>query len=257
MSVDTATAADTTAAENVEVPEDGTVVDSKVTTISEGVAEFMSTVRAMIDADVSVFADKDNDETVAVRRLFGALDKDGKRQVRGFIRDEIATLLAEQGDISAQLASDPSLATELVAVAQKSAGWNSLKDHGLRALSAPTTSAPRKVVDPLVAIAENVAQIQLAYALAISDLPEGIDADALNAKVAELVTEDSQAQAAEYRAFIENGQDGTEPEFSQTVKAAARISLGRGPKGQGRKPGKGKTTEIQTDETTDDDAAAE
>lgn len=108
-----------------------------------------------------------------------------------------------------------------------------------------------KPKDPTEAFALEQATAQLAYSLTVLNKPEAVDDEALAAKLGELVTEDVQALADQYRTWVSNGSKGDEPELPEYAKAAARISLGRSPKGQGRKPAakKEEATAAPADET--------
>ena len=103
------------------------------------------------------------------------------------------------------------------------------------ALSArPSGGSSIQRLTPTEAHIELVQGIQLGYALAVGHPGAGVDADwgdKLTQPDDELVK-----IAAEYREWLASGQMGQEPSATKVAKAAARISLGRGPKGQGRRP---------------------
>ncbi|URG17461.1 hypothetical protein Mbo2_091 [Rhodococcus phage Mbo2] len=97
------------------------------------------------------------------------------------------------------------------------------------------SSANKAPKDPTAEHIDHVAAIQLGYSLSILEAPEGIAED-WRERAAAKADEEAQTQAQEYRRFLLNKQEGTEPNVPEFVKAGARISLGRAPKGQGRKP---------------------
>ncbi|USH45091.1 hypothetical protein SEA_CAMERICO_95 [Gordonia phage Camerico] len=222
--IDTAAATDATA----EPLEDGTVVSTETNTIPREVAEYWAAVSDAADNAPEELKDKTTDTMVELRRLFGALDKDGKRQARAIVRDAKDTELATAGE---KQATDPAAA---MAHMGRSFALLNVINNGFSAL-APAGS-PKTAADPVAAAVALTAQIQLAYAVSMAEAPAGISAEDYQARVSASLSENDQAHAQSYRAWLENGQTGTEPEVSDLAKAAARISLGRGPKGQGRKP---------------------
>ncbi|AKL88268.1 hypothetical protein GMA3_91 [Gordonia phage GMA3] len=245
-----------TVTENVDIATDETTeTEATVNTISVEALEFKANVDKLIDANVTAFADKDSETVTDIRRAFGALDKDAKRNVRQFIKDAIAVLLTEQAEVAADLANNPERATELVDIAKRAAAYNSVKDFGLKPLAAQSTGerATRKPADPALAVGKNIAQVQLAYAVAMASVPTNVDPARITEITGELVTEAAQTEALEYRAWIYGGMEGAEPEASDVAKAAARISLGRGPKGQGRKPKTADVPESDAESADTDD----
>lgn len=86
-------------------------------------------------------------------------------------------------------------------------------------------------------VATHIAAIQLGYSLAMLDAhnDQTLDPDWQD-RIAEHATAEAQERAAQYALWLKGGQKGEEPEISEVEKAAARISLGRAPKGAGRKP---------------------
>ncbi|AOE44604.1 hypothetical protein SEA_JUMBO_97 [Gordonia phage Jumbo] len=248
-------AAETAAAAAAEDVKARDAENGTVNTIPAEVTDFVKIVSDLVAANPANFANEDTDEILVIREAFAKLsDKDARRQARTFIRDAKLTADKEMND--AVVTGD---AAKIVPAAQRAGAYATVIQHGFKVISAERGSV-KNAADPVAAAAALVAQIQLAYAVALSDIPAGISVEDFQAKVAEIVTPDEQNAATQYRAFIENGQKGDEPNVSDLAKAAARVSLGRGPKGQGRKPKAAETAADKGAETAaaeTGDAAAE
>ena len=159
----------------------------------------------------------------AVRVAYGKLEpRKGKTLARQALDDDIRKAIENGNLIEAQ-------------------GLFALKDAVLKGAlktGATRTAKPRNVTASHV---ERILGIQLGYSLAFTHAPEGVDADW---KDQVKNTPELEKQASEYRAWLESGQEGDEPNVPAVAAAGARISLGRGPKGQGRKP-KGSVTATE------------
>lgn len=159
------------------------------------------------------------DLVFAVRREYHEHDRNGKTAARKFVEDR---------QITAIMNSDVAGAQTLIR----------LKDEMIKPM--PVSGAPRAPKPPKNSTEDVVAQIasiRLAYSLAMlrANSNELLDAG-WNEQVDELATSESQDRSAAYAAWLEAKQEGEEPQANEVEKAAARISLGRAPKGQGRKP---------------------
>jgi hypothetical protein len=157
------------------------------------------------------------DDVKSVRQAYGELEpRRGKSAARARLDDDIREAVESGNVLGAQ-----SLYALKDAIA---------KSGGLK--GGRTAAAPKNPTEAQVA---RVLAIQLGYALAFTIVPEGVDPDWKDQVKADSTLE---AQAKEYRTWLENGQEGEEPSVPESAKAGARISLGRAPKGQGRKPKK-------------------
>lgn len=85
--------------------------------------------------------------------------------------------------------------------------------------------------DPTEAFVEKVAVLSLAYSLTVAEVPEGVSADEWEAKVTELVN-GSVESATSYREWLANESEdkGDEPDVSNVIKNAVKLSLGRSAK---------------------------
>lgn len=96
---------------------------------------------------------------------------------------------------------------------------------------------PRPKANPTPVVVDQVASIALGYAVAVLLAAENphLDEDWETRRDA-LVTAAGQDAALAYARWLQNRQKGEEPMATEVQKAAARVALGRSPKGQGRKP---------------------
>lgn len=237
--IDTSTATDATGA----VDPAAAAPEPETNTIPREVAEFWTLVSDYADQGASAgLDDKKSDASLEIRRAYGALDKDAKRQARAIVRDAKDTELEDAGKAQA---TDPAAAMAHMA---RSFALLNVINNGFAALS---SAAPKSAGDPVEAAVALTAQIQLAYAVSMATAPAGVDSADYSARVSASLTENDQSDAIAYRNWIEAGQTGDEPNVSELAKSAARISLGRSPKGQGRKPG---SPNAPKDETAAADA---
>lgn len=169
------------------------------------------------DAVTNAISDRSPTEAdiAAVRAAYQALEpRKGKLAARNAIKDDIRNAIANR---------DIELAQALVAV----------EDGMSKAVGRPSAGVSPK--NATAAHIERVVSIQLGYSLAYTNVPAHVASDwADSVKIdAEL-----ERQSQEYRRWLETGQknDQPEPNVPEVAKMGARISLGRGPKGQGRKP---------------------
>lgn len=218
----------TSAAENAEkAPVDTTAFEVAVETLLE--------VAPGADNSAEIFE---------VRREYHEFDRNGKTVARKLVEERATTAIMNSDIHGAQV---------LIR----------LKDEMIKPMPVSGTprapKAPKNSSDDVIA---QIAAITLAYSLAFGDAKNNpaMDAD-FEAKVAELATADAQQRSAAYATWLKNKQEGDEPQISEIEKAAARISLGRAPKGQGRKP-KGveeaaKAAAAQADEDIDEDGIEE
>lgn len=177
-----------------------------------------------------------------VRREYHEFDRNGKTVARKLVEERATTAIMN---------SDINGAQVLIR----------LKDEMIKPMPVSGTprapKAPKNSSDDMIA---QIASITLAYSLAFGEAKSNpaMDPD-FEAKVAELATADAQQRSAAYATWLKNKQEGEEPEASEVEKAAARVSLGRAPKGQGRKPkgveeaAKAAAAQADADETDETD----
>jgi hypothetical protein len=177
----------------------------------------LSAFKDAVENVISDPADVSEEDTKAAQHEYRELSRKGKAGARSYVEDQTA---------NAVLAGNLGQAQALLALA------DALRNSGTKT-SGP--SAPRKPKNPTDSYVEHVAQIQLAYSLSVLNAPENLDED-WKERVQAKCDADAQTRAQAYRAFVEAKQEGDEPEATESEKAGARISLGRAPKGQGRKP---------------------
>ena len=193
---------------------DPTVTEATATTATEAPVDLSKFNDAVSNA-ISDGAPSD-DEIKAVRRVYGELEpRKGKSAARAKLDDDIKESIENSNVVSAQALF------KIKDAIVKSGG-----------LKGTRTAAPK---NPTEAHVSNVLAIQLGYSLAYSNVADGVDANWVDQVKS---TPELEADAQKYRAWLSGGQEGTEPEVSDAAKAGARISLGKAPKGQGRKPGK-------------------
>lgn len=198
----------TPATENVEVEKEP--VD---------LTAFQAAVDALIAAVTANPASELTDELFEVRKEYHELDRVGKAAARKAIED---------GAVAAIMGSRVTEAQALLRT----------KDEMLKAVPASGTPraprTPKNVTDEVVA---TLAGIQLAYSYNMVSAQENpaLDDD-WQERVANAATQDAATRVAAYVGWLEAKQEGAEPEANDIEKAAARIALGRAPKGQGRKP---------------------
>lgn len=230
----TAAAADVDAAEASE---------PKINTVTDEQFAFHAAVKKVIDNPDAAKDDK-SDEIVAIRRAYGALSKDERRSVKLWLKETSQTLVdegVEKDDMSKVKSGNA------VVIITRTA----LKPLAPVSSITGSTATP---ADPTDAFVELKSTVYLAYAVVEATKGESVDESEAE-KVQALVTSEAQTRAVAYRAWIEGGMEGEEPEATNLEKAAARISLGRSPKGQGRKPG-GKNKAADADAAPADADAA-
>lgn len=193
------------------------VVEPQATEDTEAVldiSDFVAGLDTFVSADDN--ADLHSLGTV-VREKYRALDRAEKTLARRTV-DTRATTAIYAGDIL--------VAQRLVRI----------KDELVKpAKTTRVRVAPKNHTD---AVVSEILAIQLGYSLAVARASADTDLDAdWQQKIAALATGEAQVRATEYAAWLDGKREGDEPEgVTEVEKSAARISLGRGPKGQGRKP---------------------
>lgn len=206
---------------------DPTVTEATATTAAPAVEEAPIDLTKFNDAVSDAISDgaPSAEEIKNVRRVYGELEpRKGKSAARAKLDDDVRDAI--QG-------SNITQAQALLAIKDAI-----LKSGGL---SGKRTAAPK---NPTEAHTSNVLAIQIGYSLAYSNVPEGVDPNWIDLVKA---TPELEASAQSYRKWLSDGQEGDEPEVPEAAKAGARISLGKAPKGQGRKPGKDKAESNPAD----------
>lgn len=185
---------------------------------------------AFEEAVLEVVEDPENvseEATLAARTAYQALGRNGKTAARKHV---------ETAAVDAVMAGNLPEAQTL----------HRLKDEILKPIPADTKPrAPRKPKNPTEGVVAGIVAIQLGYALAVQAAmnTENIDAN-WQEQVSVLATGEAQERAGAYVAWLLAKQEGVEPEVSELEKAAARVALGRAPKGQGRKPKEATVEEV-------------
>jgi len=198
----------TAAAETTEAPEE--VVD----------------LREFNDAVTNAISDGDpgKEELRAVRRVYGTLEaRKGKYAARAQVDEDIRSAIQSGNLRDAQ-------ALYIVK--------DALTKGGLSSGGGGSKSAK----NPVEAHLTTMASIGVAWSLVQANGPAGADPADLQTRAQALITTDTISQAQEYVNWLNSDQEGDEPDVPEVAKAAARVSLGRAPKGQGRK--KNKSTET-------------
>lgn len=186
-------------------------------TVEEETVDLTDFNAALDAVDPESAKDSKNELVKTVRRAYTALSRLGKTEARNQVKDD-----AQKAVMDGHL--------------EKAQKLFLIQNTGLKVLAA-TTAKPK---DNTTKSAERVLGIQLAYSLAYTAAQADETVD--DAKFAELVSQtdadraESEARARVYVDWLKGGQEGDEPEASAVEKAGARLSLGRGPGGQGRKP---------------------
>ena len=178
----------------------------------------------------------ESDSVKAAQEVYGELDAKSKRAARKWLKDTGEKFMLNDEFEKSKLFI---LVRKYAAVAPAGSGG---------------TGSSRKT--PEQKLIENFRAIHLGYqvvATLVQNTP-GIDFTAIQPAEVDITP------ALTYREWLESGAEGDEPEVDTELKKAARISLGRGPNGQGRKPGsKAKTAEdnAEAGEPEVDDESAD
>lgn len=202
------------------------------------ISDFLSAVNAYIEAYAlepsADHAKTDNDCRIA----YTALDPEGRSMARKYV-DEAAQQFVMAGKLVEAQAMFPLR--------------DSIRKPPRKVRTGPA-SARRSTVNPTEAFVSLVASVRLAYALAFtsSGSVTGL-ADDWQEQIDALATEEAQGRAAEYRAWVDSGMSTEEPHATDVEKAAARVSLGRAAKGQGRRP----KTAVAVESATEADGSSE
>lgn len=178
---------------------------------------------AVAGIDVDTASDEDSDAIKAARQAYTDLNGPSKRAAKKWLKS----------------ASEEAVLGNDFAEAKRLIHLNSNAARNVGGTKSPSVS--RK--SPATRAVENFKTIHLAYQLAGKRLVDlGIDP-------AESTPDTDVTPAHAYVDYIENGTEDTpEPDIDNMLKRAARVSLGRGPGGQGRKPGaKNKAAEKLAD----------
>lgn len=159
--------------------------------------------------------DKDSAPMVAAREAYNSLNRKSKSAAKRSLKDKSSEYMLADDFDNAKLY---------------------LLLHTSAAVAKPTPGAGTSTrKSPVDKASEVLRTIHIAYQLAALRVQElGVD------DITSIVpAEDPEAiqSARVYTEWLENGQDGTEPDIDNELKRAARVSIGRGPGGQGRKPG--------------------
>lgn len=176
--------------------------------------EFQEAAAAVLAADADAVADATN----TARKAYRETGRKGMAAIRAYLSDESNRVILVEGDLDK--------AQKLIKLSQ---------DILKPAPSKKKDQVQKTPKDITADYIEHVAAIQLGYSLSILEAPAAL-AEGWKEQVQVKADETAQEQARTYRIFLENKQEGEEPDVPEFVKAGARISLGRAPKGQGRKP---------------------
>lgn len=181
--------------------------------------DFEAAVEALLAAVAQDAAGDHSDELFAVRSEYHDFNRAGKNAARKIVEDR-----AHGAIMNSELAAAQALL--------------SAKDEMLKPLPASgTPRAPRAPKNATDDVVQAIAAIQLAYSLSMLKAHGSTELDAdWQERISANATSDAQDRTAAYAAWLEAKQEGEEPAANDVEKAAARISLGRAPKGQGRKP---------------------
>lgn len=187
---------------------------------------------AAATTDVDALNETGNKDVHAVRRAYTDLGRKGKAAAKAWLVDQSTEAVMEDRSADAKK-------------------FMVLKQVGVKVLasSGGGTSNANKTAEKLL---DGIKTLQIAYSLAISIAQNSTSPELADWENKIGVTEDDIAAARTYAEWIENPV-GDEPDVSDLQKQGARVSLGRGPKGQGRKPGSGKVAaDAPAEEVTAD-----
>lgn len=127
-----------------------------------------------------------------------------------------------------------------------------LRDALVKAPNPPKPRPAKPRHNPTDGVVISIASIQIAYSLATLEAHANptLDVD-WQERIAAVATAEAQERALAYLQWLRDKQEGAEPEASDVEKAAARIALGRSPKGAGRKP-RLEVEQAPEEQSTDD-----
>ena len=168
---------------------------------------------AVEEVSVEEAGNPKNENVKALRQVYTDLSRKGKSAAKRWLADEGQKALEDEDYARAKL-------------------LGRLRDNGTKVIAASTGESTRKGDDEK--LVEVIKGLAIGYGVATARAAGGVatDWDSRSA-----VSQEDIDAAAAYAAWIESGQEGAEPTATDDQKAGARVSLGRGPKGQGRKPG--------------------
>lgn len=204
----------TTAVDTATTAADETAqVATEVETPDFDLARFKDAVENVISDPSDISKEDINKARVEYR----ALSRKGMTAARNYVESE-GTKAVMEGNLPQ--------AQALIKLGQELKKAPSTAGQGKGSSTRPT--------DPTEAYLQDISVVQLAYSLVALNKPKEVAGD-VDTRLAAILTEDAQTQGLAYREWIENKFEGEEPEAPEFVKQAARVSLGRAPKGQGRK----------------------
>jgi hypothetical protein len=221
---------DLTEAEVTEVESDDTAVPDEAAASSDSEEDSESALAAFDEAVATAVAERDTSSGALPEAQIGLVNKayvqlDGaklKNAAKRRLQDGMKVAITEHEDIV--------LARAYMDLQSK------LSSGGSKAPREPKAPA-----DPTQAFVDRIAILNLAYSLAVNQVPEGVDSS-WGEKVQELVTA-ANAEAGQYKTWLEGDADsrGDEPEVGSVAKAAVKLSLGKS-----AKPGRVATRSAST-----------
>ncbi len=178
----------------------------------EGTDDIDAFENAVLEADINQVTDPKSASVRSVRQAYTDLSRKGKAAAKKWLDKQ-----AEEA-----LDNDDTESTRRFVLLAK---------NGTRVISA---NVGRPAVPDSEKKKQNILQLQIGYALAAAAANNDPELAGWDQEVT--ATQEDITAAGNYAAWIEGGMEGDEPEATPAQKAGARVSLGRGPNGQGRKP---------------------
>lgn len=190
----------------------------------EEVIDYSAFTAAYAGVTVEQVEDDDSDTVKSLREVYNTLGPKSKRAVKRLLKDEAEKCVMERNDFAE--------AKRLMLI----------NNNAAKSTSVASGNATRSRKTPEEKALETFKVLHYAYQLVFTRLQDaGINVTENTPEATDL----SGAQA--YASWLENGQEGDEPELDNDLKRAARVSIGRGPAGQGRKPGKTKAEDTEAE----------
>ncbi len=192
---------------------------------AEEVVDLSAFTEAVEEVSVEEAGNPKNDNVKAVRQAYTDLSRKGKAAAKKWLADEGQKAVESDDFARAKL-------------------LGRLRDNGTKVIAASTGESTRKGDDEK--LVEVIKGLAIGYGVATARAAAGVATDWQERSA---VTDEDVAAASAYADWIAGGQEGTEPTATDDQKAGARVSLGRGPKGQGRKPGPAKADVAEGENT--------